>query len=714
MAILRHEPWLDGGASPSPAQPSEVAGIAEDEHHNLPAEPNAFIGRGEDIAAITALIESGARLVTITGLGGSGKSRLAVQLGRRLDGRFRDGVRWVDLAPTVSADQLPEAIAFASGVREQPGRTIFESLLGALRGRHQLLIVDNCEPLLWHVAHALEAILGACPDVVVLATSREPLRLAIEQVWPLLGLDGPDRRLEVDLARAPEVRGNEAIALFLERGRAANPRRHVPDEELPAVGAIVRRVDGLPLAIEMAAAWLRAMGPHEIAARLAGGSSLLALASGTPRPRHRTLEATFDSSFDLLEPGEQRLLRRLSVFAGSVDAGAIGAVGGWDVADPMDSVATLVDRSLVVAVASSGATHYRLLETIREYGRLKLRAAAEEHEAADRHLQWCLAVAEQAYWRRVRDEPGAIQALTGQLDEFRLALDRSAGRGDGTMPRLAGLLAWFWAATGRVTEGRQRVTAALDEADLDIDRGRLLVGLGATATFLGDPTSAVATLEEAVQVWHAFGDAFEECLALSALGWAHFWPGENEQALASFRSGAAIAEAIGANDLRLRLLAGECQVLVAAGDPARALPLARYLADTAPPGDVRTAHLAHHFLADCSLLVADCRAAAREYAVALGLARELDDQLEIMIELQGFAMAQAGLGRPREAVLLAGAADEGLDRLGLVTTVPFWLALLERWIGGAMASLSAPDLVRSEGKALGLVGALELARSLPL
>jgi hypothetical protein len=129
---------------------------------------------------------------------------------------------------------------------------------------------------------------------------------------------------------------------------------------------------------------------------------------------------------------------------------------------------------------------------------------------------------------------------------------------------------------------------------------------------------------------------------------------------------------------------------------------------------VRTAHLAHHFLADCSLLVADCRAAAREYAVALGLARELGDQLEIMIELQGFAMAQAGLGRPREAVLLAGAADEGLDRLGLVTTVPFWLALLERWIGGAMASLSAPDLVRSEGKALGLVGALELARSLPL
>jgi non-specific serine/threonine protein kinase len=509
------------------------------------------------------------------------------------------------------------------------------------------------------------------------------------------------------------LRTNEAIALFLDRGRAANPRRHVEDVELNDVATVVRRVDGLPLAIEMAAAWLRAMSPAEIAERLTRRGPLLGLASGAGRVRHRTLQATFDSSFDLLDPPEQRVLRHISVFAGAVTAGAIARVAGPDVPDAHGSLAILVDRSLVVAVPSVGATRYRLLETIREYGRLKLHEAGEEQAATRGHVAWCLGVADAAYWRRVEDEAGAIRALTAELDEIRLALERAAGEQDDIGPRIAGLLAWYWAATGRVNEGRRHSEAALHEATTPGDRARLLVGLGATATYLGDPTTAIATLNEAARIWHAAGETEEECLALSALGWAHFWPGENDRALETFRAGVAIAEAIGSQQLRLRLLAGECQVLVAMGDAARALPLAQYLVEAAPPTDLRTAHFAHHFVADSSLLIADCRTAAQEYAKALELAVDLDDQLEVMVELQGIAMAQAGLGRPREAVLLAGAADQRLAQLGLVTTVPFWLALLEQWIGGAMAALPAAAAVRREGAHLGIAAALELARSLP-
>lgn len=689
---LEAESLLGGGpVSPEITDPTRPEQL-------MPAEVNAFVGREADLLELEALVDAGARLLTLAGIGGTGKSRLALRLAHRLREHADTGVRWVDLAPVSSGDDVPEAIAAALGVRQQPGRAILDSIVGSIGDRSLLLVVDNCEPVLWHAAHALERLIRACPGLVVVATSRQPLSLAAERVVPVHGLEE-----------------ESGIGLFLERGRAASPDRTLSDDDLVEIAAIVRRLDGLPLAIEMAAAWLRVMGPAEISARLADRDRLLGLTGSTTDPRHGSLRTAFDSSFELLAAPERTLLARFSTFAGTASLDTIRSVCGDGSTDVAGGLAILVERSLVVPLPSGSVTRYRLLDTIREYGRLRLHEAGEDVELATRHLAWGLALAERSYRRRISDEPGAIHHLTAELDELRLAFDRASTLDPHARPRLAGLLAWFWTATGRVADGRAITETGLAEATADVDRGRLLRGLGSLATLSKDSAGAVQMIEASMAIWHRRDEPFEECLTYSALGWAHFWPGDNELALDAFRRGAAIAERIGDPELRCALLGGEAQTLVALGRGEEARELARRLLQIAPPGDLRTLHYAHHFLGDLALQADDGPTAAVEYGRALNLAVALDDALEITVELQGLAMAQAVLGRTAEAVRLIDAAEAWSSRLGVTVSVPFWVALQQRLIAPVRAAIAAGG-ARSSGAAeipLSPAEAVELARRLP-
>ena len=551
-----------------------------------------------------------------------------------------------------------------------------------------------------------------------MATSREPLGLAGERVWPLFGLGLPDES-ETDPAA---IRLTEAVALFLDRARSANPRRSLADDELAEVVAIARRLDGLPLALEMAAAWLRVAGPHEIAERLVDASHVLSLSGSTTVERHRTLRAVFDSSVALLPAPEQATFRRLAVFAGPASVAAIERVCGVGIDDVPTRLATLVERSLVVAVASGTTTRYGMLVPVREHAWELLANGGEAGDVVARHLAWTIELARFEYERRIRDEAAAIRTLGVELDELRLALDRSVGvsgavgqdasnefRAAGQA--LAGLLGWFWPATGRLEEGRALLGRSLDGA-APADRARLLRGLGYMATYAGEPELAVALLTECATLWRELDEPFEECLALSALGWAHLWPGDNEPALAAFERGAAIAERIGGAGVRAVLLSGAAQTLVAMHEIARARELASEILAEASAGDLRTLHFGHHFLGDCSLLAHDPATAAAEYAASLELAVALDDPVEICAELQGVAMAQAGLGRQREAVRLFDATEAWLGRMGVRILVPFWRALIDKWIGPARASLGSRG--EPDGAPLGAAAAVELARSLPI
>ncbi len=369
---------------------------------NLPRRGTTLVGRDPAIGAVAAALGA-APLVTLVGVGGVGKTRLAVEVaGRELD-RHADGAWLAELAPLADGGSVAHAVAAALRVQQRHGATIEQTVVEYLATRSLLLVLDNCEHVLDAAARLAQRIVAQCPGVVVLATSREPLGVDGEQVWPVPALPLPD-----------------ATALFVLRARATRPDF---DPDVPAVTEICRRVDGLPLGIELAAARTRAMSAAEIAKRLDDGH-LLARGVRTAQPRHQSLAAAIDWSYRLLAPAEQRLFARMSVFAGGADLDAVHAVCGEPGSSPaasLDHVAALVDKSMVVAVAHRGATRYHMLETLRAYARERLEDAEEIRRT---HAVYFVRLAEAAA-RGVQgvDERACIEATLPNADNLRAAFE---------------------------------------------------------------------------------------------------------------------------------------------------------------------------------------------------------------------------------------------------------------------------------------------------
>jgi tetratricopeptide (TPR) repeat protein len=311
-------------------------------------------------------------------------------------------------------------------------------------------------------------------------------------------------------------------------------------------------------------------------------------------------------------------------------------------------------------------------------------------------------------------EGEAVGRVTTVLDEMRAALDRGPAIDPPAALGLAGSLGWFWLASGRLAEGQEQCDRALTGEGSDVDRARVLTSVGNIAALMGDHDAAISRLQAALDIWRALDQRREECVTLDALGWAHFWPGHNDAALIAFQTGLELARELDATELIRHHMAGECQILVAIGDGARARPLAEELIRITPSDDLRTTHFGHHFLADCGLLAGDCHLAAREYATALTMARDMDDPVETTIELQGMAMAYAGLGRTQQALTLGGAAEASLEELEVDLEVPFWLAFIDQWLNQPRAAVGADgETWWHNGRQLALEDALELAAQLP-
>jgi predicted ATPase/DNA-binding SARP family transcriptional activator len=494
----------------------------------LPVPLGPLVGRQAELRQADELL-AGARLVTFTGAGGSGKTRLAIEAARRFIAEQGGEAAFVDLAPVADPELVADHLAAALELRLAAGRDSLSGLVAALQPHPLLLVLDNCEHLVDRCAEVVQTLLQGCPGLRVLATSREPLGLPGERLWlvPPLSLPAP-----AEACCAAAAAGADAVALFVARAREANPAFRLDDANAPAVAAICRRLDGLPLALELAAARTRVLSTEQIAARLDDAFRLLTTGGRTSLPRQKTLRGAFDWSHDLLGAEQQVLLRRLSVFAGGFALDAVEGVcaGGGeagealDAEEVLDALSGLVDRSLVTIDGGDDELRYRLLETVRQYAAERLRDSGEEAAVRRRHAEWFAALAETLAPQVFGGEgpPAAMRRLDLEQDNLRLAADHALGDEDGgaVALRLATSLHWYWFARGLFQEGWRRLAGAIVHgvgAD-PLLRARGAVAAGSMAIWIGRPEAARAAVAQAVGVLRESGSRFWLAYGLATLG----------------------------------------------------------------------------------------------------------------------------------------------------------------------------------------------------
>jgi predicted ATPase/DNA-binding SARP family transcriptional activator/DNA-binding CsgD family transcriptional regulator len=516
-------------AGPPPAEPPEEAA---DRHNNLPHALTSFVGREREAAEVKRLLAT-SRLLTLTGTGGSGKTRLALEVARDLVGAYQDGAWLIEIAPLSEGELVPQAVTGALGVRDQPGRPLTETLVDALREKQALLVMDNCEHLVEACAGLAETLLGRCPYLRILTTSREVLGAAGEVSWQVPSLSGPDSRYTPTVE---ELEGYESVRLFVERARYRDPSFVLTLQNAQAVAEICERLEGIPLAIELAAARVE-LGVERIASRLDDSLKLLTAGRRTATLRQRTLRGTLDWSYDLLDEPERKLFGWLSVFAGGWTleaAEAVGAGGGIDEGDVLDLLSRLVDKSLMVAGASGdGGVRYRLLEPVRQYARERLEESSEAEAVRRRHAECHLRLAEEAEPKLRGAEYGVwLERLEREHDNLRAALGWALGRGEAELGlRLGGALGEFWQMRGYLNEARRWLEAVLANGYAPtLTRARVLVRTGDVAWEQVDYERAVALSEEALALSRELGDRVGVASALYNLGTVALFGNELERA----------------------------------------------------------------------------------------------------------------------------------------------------------------------------------------
>ena len=639
--------------------------------HNLPSQATNFVGRVAELAELRALMSGGSRLVTIAGPGGIGKSRLALQTAADVLDGTGDGVWLVELAPVAEPELVVRTAAAALGVREVPGRPTLDTLIDALGDRDLLLILDNAEHVLGAVADLADAIIRSCPRVCLLVTSREPLGCSGEHIFRVPGLTVPP----ADLAAPGRLAAFESVQLFAEHAALHRRGFIVDDANAAAVAAICVRLDGIPLALELAAARLGSLSASEINARLDQRFRLLTMGNRTALPRHQTLRALIDWSYDLLSPEERSVFERLSVFAGgwTLDAAEAVATSG-DVAEwqVLDLLAALVGKSLVQAEVIHGSTRYRLLETVRHYGaeRLALRADSDLRDVRVAHRDHYLAVAEAAAAHLTGPDQGSwLDRLDADQANLRRAGEHAIGDPDGTalVLRLGVALYRYGIVRSRQQQVLELLEPAVRRPDADADPALFaaaLVTASHTASWV-DIVAARLLAEQAVQVARQLGDDRLLSRALAALctGW-HF-AGETEAGRPFGQESVERARRLG-DDV---LLGESLAHYVLTVDPARSPQLvSEAIACTERSGDHLYNCLLHNNAGIHALMVGDIPVARAHLEAVAQAARqvgwesaELPANVGLMLRAEGDldgarSMFEASLGFSRRSGYRRGMA----------------------------------------------------------
>ena len=620
----------------------------------MPSAISSFVGREDELGKIVGLIRSH-RLVTLTGTGGSGKTRLGLAVAGELTDIFASGLWVVELAPISDSDLVPRAVASVAGVGERPGQPLTETLTEVLRSRRALLILDNCEHLIDACAALVETLLNGCPDLKVLATSREALGLTGEIAWPV-----------------PPLR--QAVRLFTERAQAVRPSFALTSENTPAVTRIAEQLDGLPLALELAAARVRVLSVAEISDRLDHALPLL-VGERTSVARHHTLKATFDWSHALLTATEQVLFRRLSVFRGGFTLAAAEAVcagEGLDADAVLDVLGLLVEKSLVIADQGENGTRYRLLEVVRQYAAERLAAVETDADIPARHAAHFLALAEDAETGSTGlDERLWFDRLALEHDNLRAALTWLTGPTAEDGPdaaRLAAALWPFWFARGFPTEGIEWLQVAIRRCPPGdrAARAKALNGLVILAVFQENYDLAWACGQECLALYRELDDANGIAASLTAL---------STTAVSSQRRDVSVTDMVAearALEPRLRdrramayLFDIEGVLALQSGNPH--LAVTRWQEALALHRELENQLGAAFILSDLGLLSArlgDIDRATNWLVEGLRVGQHLDYKLIIQYCLIGLGQLAAAGGRLPRAARLWGAADAMTEAYG--------------------------------------------------
>ncbi|MEO8740580.1 MAG: tetratricopeptide repeat protein [Casimicrobiaceae bacterium] len=717
--------------------------------NNLPGQLTSFVGRFNEVAEVKRLLRE-TRLLTLTGAGGCGKTRLSLQVAADMLEDYADGVRLVELAALSDPGLLPQTVASVLGLKEQPGKTLTQTVIERIAARRLLLILDNAEHLLVACGDLVGDLLDACPELVVLTSSREPLRVRGELTFRVPPMPTPDPKRDV----TPEqLSPFESVRLFVERARLNTPHFSVTPQNAPALASVCHRLDGIPLAIELAAARVRAMSIEQLDQRLDQRFRLITGISRTAPRRQQTLQALIDWSYDLLNDAEKALLCRASAFAAgwTLEAAEKVCVGegveDWEV---LGILTSLTDKNLVVTEERSETIRYRLLETVRQYARERLVESSDEQAVGQRHRDCFLALAEHAEGKLNGGEQVRwLQRLEDEHENLRAGLGFSvAESGSQAGLRLCGALQRFWITRGHVSEGRgwcERLIGKAGGDDRTPERAKVLNAASALAYYQGDYRACRALSEESLAIRRELGDQKGTGVSLNNLGLLALEHGDFASARACLDESLAIKRELGDVAGMAASLNNLGNLTLEQGDFARArvryaesLSIMRGLGDRTGIGNalnnLGTAALEQGDHAAASAALEESLAVRRAlgnpggiskslhnlgmvafeqgklaaakalYEESLTIDRELGDKRGIVFTLEELAAVVAAMGAPLRAACVWGSAEQLREEIGS----PLPLSdrpRYERAVAAARGA-SGDDLAferaREEGRQLGL------------
>ena len=680
---------------------------------NLPAQLTSFVGRERETAEARRLLGR-TRLLTLTGAGGTGKSRLALQVAAELLPGYRDGAFFADLSSVTDPDLVPAVLARALRVPEAPGRLVLEALRDHLRDRRLLLVADNFEQVT-EAGAVVEELLAAAPGLTVLATSRVALSLRGEQelVVPPLALPDPARPPD------PEALGrSDAVRLFVERAQAVRPSFELTEENAQAVAGICARLDGLPLAIELAATRTKVLTPEQILPRLQRSLTLLTGGARTLPDRQRTLRGAIAWSYDLLPAAERRLFARLSVFSGGWTLASAEAVGDPEALglDPLEATTSLVDQSLATTTgAAAGGPRFSMLETIREFGRERLAASGELDDVARRHASWFLdlAVAAESHLGGA-DQGEWLDRCEQEHANLRAALRWAVEAGETDRAQEAAGAIWrFWQQRGHLAEGRrwlEELLAMPSGQGPTPARAKALAGAGGIAWWQEDIAAARGYYQEALAIARQLGDPARTAQALYDQSFVAGAAGDFDGAFGLLEESLELARLAGDEPVAARaewmlairdLAAGEWDRPLATAE--RSVATWRRLGDRLQMADGLVWLGVVYIRAGRP---ADARSAIRE---ALGLSRDVDSPMGIVSVILGLSYLARWEGRYQDAVRLAGAAESLREQVGGRPPLDFLAGFIGDPEAEARARLptDAAEAAWEEGRRMGVDAALE-------
>lgn len=689
--------------------------------HNRPAEMTSFIGRESDVESVAKLLQTN-RLLTLAGMGGVGKTRLAAAAAAKVQQGFTAGGWWVDLGPIADSSLVPQVIATSLGMREPSERPTLEAMIDGLRGKRILVVLDNCEHLIDASARIVHRLLGELPKLTILATSTGPLGVPGETVWRVTPLDLPPdpARVADRSSLRDEIQASESACLFLERALSTLPTFVLTPANAPDLARVCRALDGIPLALELAAAQLRVLSLSDLAERLEDRFGLLASGPRTDVPRHQTLRATLDWSHELLAPKEQVLFRRLAAFSGSFSLPALEFVAGDDdLGKPnvLQLLSRLVDKSLVTVVrTASGGVRYRLLETVAQYAQEKLRQSAEWAAVNGRFVAYMVQIAQDAGPNMLRggEQKSWYTLLESEIDNFRTAMRWAQDAGDAeSLARAAAGLWPFWWTHGYSEEASVWLNAASAEQDVLGPRLRseVLTAMGRLAILQGYAAAGRELLLENLDICQNLDDGQALADAASNLGIAASYLGDLDQAVEWYERSLA-----------------EYRELDDAWGVARSLNNLGDLNMTRQNFAEATVHLEearrifhgrNEVFGESVVLINLGRTALHEdqpevarnyFHKSLKQKMEMQDREGVAWNLEGLAAVAAILGRSERAARLYGAADALRRQIGVPVSTPD-RPFYERYLEAARLQIPPETWGKrwAEGEQLGIEAAVQLA-----